>query len=83
MIKFYKLLFNSYLTKGKVIKHPSDNSWIIIYVIGGITPDEVKIVEDVVNKKGTHCPKITLGGSRLLNPLDVVDKILLTNINTL
>ncbi|OXU28463.1 hypothetical protein TSAR_011460 [Trichomalopsis sarcophagae] len=73
----------NYLTKGKTSNHPSDNAWIIIYVLGGITADEVKIVEEIKSKKGPKCPKITLGGTRLLNPLEVVDKILLTNINTI
>ena len=73
-------IFFSYLTKGKTSNHPCDNSWIIIYVLGGITPDEIKIVEDIINLKGTNYPKITFGGTRLLNPLEMVDKILLTNI---
>lgn len=74
-------MVSSYLTKGKAQNHPCDNPWIIIYVLGGITPDEIRIVEEIVNKRGINAPKITLGGTRLLNPLEVVDKILLTSIN--
>ncbi|XP_058791912.1 sec1 family domain-containing protein 2-like [Phymastichus coffea] len=70
-----------YLTTGKAQSHPCENSWVIIYVLGGITPDEIRIVEEIVNKKGPNTPKVTLGGTRLLNPLEVVDKILLTSIN--
>ncbi|XP_014213803.1 sec1 family domain-containing protein 2-like [Copidosoma floridanum] len=73
----------NYLTKGKLSDHPCDNPWTIIYVLGGITPDEIKTVEDIINKKGAHCTRITMGGTRLLNPLDILDKILFTNINTL
>ena len=67
--------------KGRA-KHPSDNSWIIIYVLGGITADEARIVQDKISSKKSTYPKITLAGSRLLNPLDVLDKNLLSNINT-
>ena len=62
--------------------HPCNNSWIIIYVLGGITPDEINIANNILSIK-EHGPKVTLGGTRLLNPFDIVDKILLTNINHL
>ncbi|KAJ8682740.1 hypothetical protein QAD02_018532 [Eretmocerus hayati] len=67
--------------KSESSSHPCDNPWIIIYVVGGITPDEIAIVETIKNKKGASSPKITLAGSRLLSPLDIVDRVLLTSIN--
>ncbi|XP_017883570.1 sec1 family domain-containing protein 2-like isoform X2 [Ceratina calcarata] len=64
------------LLGGKTKRHPHSNPYVLIYVVGGITADEAKIVQEValahVNKQS---PNLILAGSRLLNPLDVVDKI--------
>ncbi|KAL7288577.1 hypothetical protein TKK_0017316 [Trichogramma kaykai] len=60
--------------------HPCENSWVIIYVLGGITPDEINIIENIINSKNNNSLRITVGGTRLLSPLEVVDKILLSNI---
>ncbi|XP_043276371.1 sec1 family domain-containing protein 2-like [Venturia canescens] len=68
------------LLKGRTKHHPTDNPWIIIYVLGGITAEEAKIVEDVASSR-SNIPRITLAGCRLLCPLDVSDKVLLSTIN--
>lgn len=66
--------------KGRM-KHPSDSSLIIIYIIGGITADEARIVHEKTSINNFAHPKIILSGSRLLNPLDVLEKILLSNLS--
>ncbi|CAK9821674.1 Sec1 family domain-containing protein 2 [Anthophora retusa] len=64
------------ILRGKTKRHPVDNAHVLIYIVGGITAEEAKVVQEVVSiygKKKTSC--VMLGGSRLLNPLDVVNKI--------
>ncbi|KYM99632.1 Sec1 family domain-containing protein 2, partial [Cyphomyrmex costatus] len=68
------------LSKGRIKHHPCDNNWIIIYVIGGITPEEIRETKEIISLFNTNC-QITIAGSRLLNPLDIVDKVLLSLIN--
>ncbi|KAK0098398.1 hypothetical protein PV326_008830 [Microctonus aethiopoides] len=70
----------SLLLKGRANHHPTDNPWIIIYVLGGITAEEAKIVEEISLQRN-DIPQITLAGCRLLNPMDVADTILLSNVN--
>lgn len=69
----------NFMLKGRTNTHPTDNPWIIIYVLGGITPEEAKIVDQITTQSSTQT-KITLAGCKLLNPIDVSDKILLSNI---
>lgn len=63
------------------MKHPSDSSLIIIYILGGITADEARIVHEKTSSKNPNNLKVILSGSRLLNPLDVLEKVLLSNLN--
>ncbi|XP_046740275.1 sec1 family domain-containing protein 2-like [Diprion similis] len=64
------------LLKGRTKQHPLDNDYIIIYVLGGIVAEEIKIVQDmIVSKKPSS--QIIIAGSRLLNPCDVTNHILL------
>ncbi|XP_014481667.1 PREDICTED: sec1 family domain-containing protein 2-like [Dinoponera quadriceps] len=67
-------------SKGRMKRHPCDNNWIIVYVVGGVTPEEVREVKEVISIFKPNC-QITIAGSRLLNPLDVVDKVLLSSID--
>ncbi|XP_076627268.1 sec1 family domain-containing protein 2 [Colletes latitarsis] len=65
------------LLRGKAKRHPRDNPYILIYIIGGITAEESKIIQEMRSEHNDDkTPYIMLAGSRLLNPLDVVDKIL-------
>ncbi|EGI65174.1 PREDICTED: sec1 family domain-containing protein 2-like isoform X1 [Acromyrmex echinatior] len=67
-------------SKGRIKHHPCDNNWIIIYVIGGITPEEIRETKEIISLFNSNC-QITIAGSRLLNPLDIVEKVLLSSIN--
>jgi len=60
--------------------HPCDNDWIIIYVIGGVTPEEVREAKKTMSLFNLNY-HVTIAGSRLLNPLDIVDKFLLSSID--
>ncbi|XP_043254412.1 sec1 family domain-containing protein 2-like [Colletes gigas] len=65
------------LLRGKAKRHPRDNPYVLIYIIGGITAEESKIIQEMRSEHNNDkTPYIMLAGSRLLNPLDVVDKIL-------
>ncbi|XP_016921753.2 sec1 family domain-containing protein 2 isoform X2 [Apis cerana] len=73
---FIQASFNLFL-KGKTKRHPRDNSFILIYIVGGITAEEAKIIQEIVQEKHSNkkTPYVILAGSRLLNPLDIVEKI--------
>jgi len=71
---------SSLLSKGRMKHHPCDNDWIIIYVIGGVTPEEVREAKETMSLFNLNC-HVTIAGSRLLNPLDIVDKFLLSSID--
>ncbi|XP_046814183.1 sec1 family domain-containing protein 2-like isoform X2 [Vespa crabro] len=66
-------------SKSKTEHHPADNPWILIYVVGGITPEESRKVQEIMSLYKTNC-SITLAGSRLLNPSDIVNEVLLMGI---
>ncbi|XP_043681338.1 sec1 family domain-containing protein 2-like isoform X1 [Vespula pensylvanica] len=66
-------------SKSKIEHHPANNPWILIYVVGGITPEESRKVQEIISTYKTNC-SITLAGSRLLNPSDIVNEILLMGI---
>ncbi|XP_011167394.2 sec1 family domain-containing protein 2 isoform X1 [Solenopsis invicta] len=68
------------LSKGRMKHHPCDNNWIIVYVIGGITPEEIRECKEIISSFNSNC-QITIAGSRLLNPLDIVDKVLFSSID--
>lgn len=72
--------FDSLFSKGRIKHHPCDNNWIIVYVIGGITPEEIRETKEIISLFNSNC-QITIAGSRLLNPLDIVDKLLLSSID--
>lgn len=66
----------SLILRGKMKRHPRDNSFILIYIVGGITAEEAKIIQEVISANNNEkLPRIMLAGSRLLKPLDIVDKI--------
>ncbi|XP_024874060.1 sec1 family domain-containing protein 2-like [Temnothorax curvispinosus] len=67
-------------SKGRIKHHPCDNNWIIIYVIGGVTPEEIRETKEIISLFNSNC-QITIAGSRLLNPIDIVDKVLLSSID--
>ncbi|KAK2576229.1 hypothetical protein KPH14_005598 [Odynerus spinipes] len=69
----------NFFSKSKLEHHPADNPWILIYVVGGITPEESRKIQEITSTYKTNC-SITLAGSRLLNPLDMVNEILLSTI---
>ncbi|XP_053988357.1 sec1 family domain-containing protein 2-like isoform X1 [Hylaeus volcanicus] len=69
----------NFLLRGKeeAKLHPHDNPYILIYVIGGITAEEAKVIHEMtLSQNNDKMPYIMLAGSRLLNPLDIVDNIL-------
>ncbi|XP_011498041.1 PREDICTED: sec1 family domain-containing protein 2-like [Ceratosolen solmsi marchali] len=72
-----------YLVGDNEVHHPCDSPWVIIYVLGGITPDEIRTIENIQKTKEVTSPIITIGGTRLLNPQEVVDKILLSYIKNI
>jgi len=61
--------------------HPSDHSTVIIYVVGGVSVADVRDVRQVVEEKGSmqnrqqHAINMLVGGTSLLSPHQLVDKL--------
>lgn len=71
----FMYIFNS-LFKEKVIPHPCDNPWIIVYVVGGITAEEVREAREIISLFNPKC-KVTIASSIFLKPTDITFKYLL------
>ena len=56
--------------------HPRENPWIILFVVGGVTPWEVKELQEAV--RGTES-RLTVAGTRILAPHDTLDMLLVNN----
>ena len=48
--------------------HPRENPWILVFVVGGVTPREAAECQHLVKGVG----KLTLAGTRLLSPADTL-----------
>lgn len=48
-------------------QHPRENPWIILFVLGGVTPYEIKHLQEIV--EGTDS-KLTVAGTGIFTPLD-------------
>ena len=57
-----------WLGSAPVKPHPRENPWIIVFVVGGVTPREAAECQELVKGVG----KLTLGGTRLLSPTDTL-----------
>ncbi|PNF41884.1 hypothetical protein B7P43_G15547 [Cryptotermes secundus] len=55
-------------------QHPLDNPQLIVFILGGITAQEVKLVQDMVISSGQQT-QVLVGGTRLLSPNDTVEAI--------
>jgi hypothetical protein len=57
-------------------QYPSDNQQLIVFILGGISAQEVKLIQDMVISSGQQT-QVVVGGTRLLSPNDVVEAILI------
>jgi len=55
--------------------HPRENPWILVFVLGGVTPREVGTCQDHVSGVG----KLSVGGTRLLSPCDTLQMTFINN----
>lgn len=55
-------------------QHPLDNPQLILFILGGITAHEVKLIQDMVISSGQQT-QVLVGGTRLLSPNDIVEAI--------
>jgi len=55
--------------------HPRENPWVVVYVVGGVTPGEVSRLQRLVPPTS----KLTIAGTRLLAPKDTLDMIFINN----
>ncbi|KAJ9582040.1 hypothetical protein L9F63_003623 [Diploptera punctata] len=55
-------------------QHPLDNPLVIVFILGGITAQEVKVIQEMLVSSGQDT-KVLIGGTRLLSPSDVVEAI--------
>jgi len=51
-----------------------DNPQLIVFILGGITAQEVKLIQEMVSSCGQQT-KVLVGGTRLLSPNDTVEAI--------
>ncbi len=54
--------------------HPRENPVVWLYVVGGVTPDEVKAVRDLIKSRSAEC-KIVVGGTKLLSPMEMMNSL--------
>ncbi|XP_023349833.1 sec1 family domain-containing protein 2 isoform X2 [Eurytemora carolleeae] len=66
----------SWFGAGSNKQHPRQNPWIIVYVVGGITPGEMKELQKTV--LGTES-KLTIAGSGILTAADSLNLIFSNN----
>jgi len=64
-----------WLGSGPAKPHPRENPWIILFVIGGVTPSEIASSQSLVEGTG----KLTIGGTRLMSPSDLLHMTFLNN----
>jgi len=55
---------------------PSDSQVFLLFVVGGITAGEVKVIREAATNIKT-CPQVIIGSTRLLQPFDTLDLVLL------
>ncbi|XP_069780766.1 sec1 family domain-containing protein 2 [Narcine bancroftii] len=58
--------------------HPSDHPLLILFLVGGITISEVRMIKDLVSAYKPNCQVIVLS-TRILTPLDVIQLIFANN----
>ncbi|KAK1175961.1 sec1 family domain-containing protein 2-like [Acipenser oxyrinchus oxyrinchus] len=58
--------------------HPSDHPLLILFVVGGVTLSEVRLIKDVVSSHKSAVQAIMLS-SRLLKPLDIPELLFATD----
>ncbi len=54
--------------------HPRENPSLWVYVIGGVTADEVKVCKDIAAAKSSRC-QVVVGGTKLLSPSETIDSL--------
>lgn len=70
----YSLLLNKQRQQ-----HPLDNPQLIVFILGGITAQEVKLVQEMVISSGRQT-QVLVGGTRLLSPNDTVEAIFIKDL---
>lgn len=53
---------------------PSSYPLMIVYVIGGITADEIRRINEIASNQSSNC-KVVIGSSSILNPTDIVSTL--------
>lgn len=57
-------------------QHPRQNPWVLVFVLGGISPGEIKQLQGIVS--GTES-RLTLAGTSILSSTDTLELLLLSN----
>ena len=55
-------------------QHPLDNPQLIVFVLGGITAQEVKLIQEMVISSGQKT-QVLVGSTRVLSPSDTVEAV--------
>ncbi len=54
---------------------PRDSDVIVLFVIGGFTPQEVQEIHAISEKSPVGSPRLLLGGTGMCKPSDVYDEV--------
>jgi hypothetical protein len=55
-------------------QHPLDNPQLIVFVLGGITAQEVKVIQEMVISSGQKT-QVLVGSTRILSPSGTVEAV--------
>ncbi|XP_063241487.1 sec1 family domain-containing protein 2-like isoform X2 [Bacillus rossius redtenbacheri] len=61
-------------------QRPTDNPLVLVFVVGGITAQEVQMVQAAARAAG-HTAQLLLGSTRLVSPADVTDMYLSSHVS--
>jgi hypothetical protein len=62
----------------KGLRHPRDADCVVVLVLGGVTPQELREAQEIVGKAGGGKEKegsVLVGGTGLITPNDVYERI--------
>uniref|UniRef100_A0A3B4XHE0 Sec1 family domain containing 2 n=1 Tax=Seriola lalandi dorsalis TaxID=1841481 RepID=A0A3B4XHE0_SERLL len=58
--------------------HPSDNPVLLLFLVGGVTPSELRLVKEVVTTHKPGTQQVLVLSTRLLRPTDVPELLFTT-----
>jgi len=69
----FKTGFSMFMNKAK--PHPCDNSAIVIFVIGGVTSSEVRLIKETISAR-KPAMTVLVGSTKIITPSDVLKEVM-------